>query len=140
VTYNSCSLASCGTSRSRFLKPIPGLPHSPSASCAPPCAPTQKNCDTLSRAIVGGSRAVALSCVDPEPKFPLLTEQAALVSYLTAIGKCNCHTFSLRVRASRADWQHRRVLERNCCAADAKRTFATHSFETSFSSRYLHIV
>jgi hypothetical protein len=39
-------------------------------------------------AIVNGSSTVALTCVDPEPKFPLLTEQRALASYLQAIGKC----------------------------------------------------
>jgi hypothetical protein len=43
-------------------------------------------------AIVNGSSAVALSCVDPVPKFPLLTEQRALASYLQAISKYNCDT------------------------------------------------
>jgi len=44
-------------------------------------------------AIVNGSSAVALTCVDPQPQFPLLTEQRALVSYMKAIGKCKCDVF-----------------------------------------------
>ena len=47
------------------------------------------------RAVVHGSSAVALTCVDPQPQFPLLTEQRALASYLQAIGKCNCHIFTV---------------------------------------------
>ena len=46
-------------------------------------------------AIVNGSSAVALSCVDPVPKFPLLTEQRALASYLQAISTYNCDTATL---------------------------------------------
>jgi hypothetical protein len=46
-------------------------------------------------AVVDGSSVVALTSVDPEPKFPLLTEQRALASYMQAIGKCNCTNISL---------------------------------------------
>jgi len=41
-------------------------------------------------AIVHGKSAVCFSCTDPEPEYPLLTEQRALVSYMHAV--CKCHT------------------------------------------------
>ena len=44
-------------------------------------------------AIVHGSRAATLTCVDPEPQLLLMTEQRALASYMRAIGKCNCVIF-----------------------------------------------
>ena len=36
-------------------------------------------------AVVDGASAVAVSVTDPEPIFPLLTEQRALVTYLEAV-------------------------------------------------------
>ena len=36
-------------------------------------------------AIVDGTSAVAITSTDPEPVFPLLTEQRALVTYLDAV-------------------------------------------------------
>jgi hypothetical protein len=46
-------------------------------------------------AIVNGNSAVASTCCDPEPQFPLLIEQRALASYLKAIGKFRCINFTL---------------------------------------------
>ena len=44
-------------------------------------------------AIVHGSSAASLTCVNPEPHMPLLTDQRALAAYMRAIGKCNCAIF-----------------------------------------------
>jgi hypothetical protein len=59
-------------------------------------------------AVVGGSTAVTLSCVDPQPKFPLLTEQKALALYLQAIGEGRCDAcFESYFPPSRdATWTH----------------------------------
>jgi hypothetical protein len=84
-------------------------------------------------AVVDGSSAVAVTCVDPEPKFPLLTEQQALVSYLQAVGTSQSVTLFLCVwpldivsmpHALIPPTLHGRIAERRRCAPDAAGTLA----------------
>ena len=57
-------------------------------------------------AIVHGKSAACFNCTDPQPEFPLLTEQRALVSYMHAMCKCRSCSLPLSPHSRRLCHHH----------------------------------